>query len=449
MRLALLPVCGCHQRAREVQCLLNQATLDVLVQGRVRVETRKVVHLDEPRLSLMVNHRVDAQNLEAAAAHTPAANVLGVGVGVCRLQSWLHRYEGLYAEGGELTPQPLTLFFAMLLFHIAHEPLQGALAPGAVIVGVYVRFEVLALLVHGVVGEMHTTLVQRLGRGRGVGGGAETHKAVFEEEASRLEEPIGGEQRANEKVQPQVELQPIDQHWPSDVLLDDERLLAFRRGSLDAPQLRCKEDAAALALGVRLDDVDGPLPGCGSEVPLQLAHFLRDSPCCWQEAVLRRKRALDPCHVPRQTTLPPHLLEDAREVVHPHPRLNLGHPLTHGAIVDPMHIGLGHFPLRPRQLPASRLRRTGHDIIVAVTGIEEDSAGGLGCRSLLHFRLLCINLGCLCLLICHAELRLPGSVLLHAPPLATGAPLLAPPSEPTCPARQARLAAWGGHGTAA
>mmetsp|Transcript_34264 Transcript_34264/g.106982 ORF Transcript_34264/g.106982 Transcript_34264/m.106982 type:complete len:249 (-) Transcript_34264:234-980(-) len=220
-------------------------------------------------------------------------------------------------------------------------------------------------------------MVHRLGRGRGVLRGAEPHKAVAEEKHAQVEASALGELPADEEVEPQVELETLNEHRPGDVALHDRRLvlLAALRRTLPEPfQVRGEEDPPALAEVVGLGDVDELRLRAVAELLLQVPEVVGQDPRGRQELVLLREEALHPRHVPREPGLPRERVVHAGEVVHPHPRLDLPKPVAYRPVVDPVHVALRALLLGLHDLPAAGLRSRGDDVVVAVRGVEEHRA---------------------------------------------------------------------------
>lgn len=54
-----------NRHVQQVESVLDEVKFDALVQWTIRAKTRQMVYFDEPRLQLLVNHDVHAEDLIA------------------------------------------------------------------------------------------------------------------------------------------------------------------------------------------------------------------------------------------------------------------------------------------------------------------------------------------------------------------------------------------------
>mmetsp|Transcript_5543 Transcript_5543/g.12935 ORF Transcript_5543/g.12935 Transcript_5543/m.12935 type:complete len:288 (-) Transcript_5543:424-1287(-) len=196
--------------------LINQAPLDILIKRGIGGEAWQVVDLNEVRLPALIEHHIDTQDLEAPAPEVASRQVSREGACVFRFQRWLHGEQRLHTEPHELQPQLPSLFLPVLFLDTVQEPPQRPFAARFVVI---CRLEVLAVLVHRVVGQVHAPLVHRLGCRRRVVRCAETHQAIAEEEHAQVEATALRQLATYEEIEPQVKLEALNQHWPGDVPL--------------------------------------------------------------------------------------------------------------------------------------------------------------------------------------------------------------------------------------
>jgi hypothetical protein len=65
MQLLLVVVPSSDTQTQKFKCVVNQLTLDFVVEGRICAETGTVVYLKENRFALRVKHYVEPQHFEA------------------------------------------------------------------------------------------------------------------------------------------------------------------------------------------------------------------------------------------------------------------------------------------------------------------------------------------------------------------------------------------------
>mmetsp|Transcript_32646 Transcript_32646/g.82863 ORF Transcript_32646/g.82863 Transcript_32646/m.82863 type:complete len:212 (+) Transcript_32646:294-929(+) len=190
-------------------------------------------------------------------------------------------HERVGDEYGHLAPGLLGRD-AVGLLHLPKGAGGGALRALLVARGAFRGLEVLALLVHGEVREVHLRLSEVLIAGHGIWHRAEPRQALLEEVRSHRND--GGD----DNVQPHVELQAFQQEWVCDValhhILDGGLVVVLLRtlrpldGSLHIFPLSGENDALALCPSRRLDDKGVILFALGHRF-LELVGIVGDDPC--------------------------------------------------------------------------------------------------------------------------------------------------------------------------
>mmetsp|Transcript_4055 Transcript_4055/g.11846 ORF Transcript_4055/g.11846 Transcript_4055/m.11846 type:complete len:493 (+) Transcript_4055:1522-3000(+) len=352
--LGLFSVVGLD--VQEVQRVPDEVVLHVRVERRVAGERRAVVNLDDPRLEGAVDEDVKAQDLEAAerrhrrpprAAHAALVDVR---------QRGLHGDDGLVHDVGDAVPEAVRILAALL--QVLQEPGQPPLAAAHLLARLVVLHEGVAMLVDGVVREVHRRLLHVLLRRLLVLLRAQPHEPLaVQQDAQRLD-------GHDERVDAQVELVAVDEQRVLHVLLRD---LPDRR--VDVLGALREVDALALAAAVRLHDerrhaAPALLP-LAADVVAQVVQLVRQHPAPRAEIVLQREEAL---HAPDGDGEVP-LVADA---VHA------------GKVVDLLvglepHYALGlHALVRPVHVP--------RDLVIVVADLPAPVEGGVHHRIILALR---------------------------------------------------------------
>ena len=81
-----------------LECVLDESTLNSLVNSRVSPERRSVVNLEHPRLQLLVEHDIEAKQFETAV------RLLGLATAVNMLKLWLDSHYSLHNDGLNFVP---------------------------------------------------------------------------------------------------------------------------------------------------------------------------------------------------------------------------------------------------------------------------------------------------------------------------------------------------------
>mmetsp|Transcript_43424 Transcript_43424/g.139572 ORF Transcript_43424/g.139572 Transcript_43424/m.139572 type:complete len:482 (-) Transcript_43424:377-1822(-) len=206
------------------QAVFNERVLDALVQRRVTAQRGPSVDLEQPGLQLVIDHDVEAEDLEAARGEVLAVvAVRRAGLAHMRLD----RDQGLddeigdpFEEAVEVQGVPLKVSPQLLQRALRrHAPASGCCRATSTIVRV--AHKVLGVLVDGVVGQMHRSSAQSL----------DIASVLFR---GQPHQPFGVEvhlQRVvgrDHDVEAEVEFEALDQKWVPNVLLDDTLLLRKR-----------------------------------------------------------------------------------------------------------------------------------------------------------------------------------------------------------------------------
>lgn len=265
-----------------MESVSEKVLLDVVVQWRVRAETGTVVHFNEPRFQVRVEHNVKPKDLEAE-------RVLGI-LRLCRshevLDGMNRSKQCLHANLFDLLPELLRnrrLALCPTLFSVAIDLLEycgeASLVADIVHLGINILLKVWVLLVDGVVGQVHEQVGQIIRPGANILYSGETRKAFFIDEAAE------GRSASDEHVEAQVELEIIDQVWLVNVFLGNVMLIGL--DPLVAPG---QENANALTIELRFHNeglrpvpielfleafgVAGNHPSRGEEIVLRWQCFL-------------------------------------------------------------------------------------------------------------------------------------------------------------------------------
>ena len=177
----------------------DEVKLDALVQGAVRAETRQVVHLDEPRLELLINHDVHAKDLEARRIF----EIIRLAGAVGMLKGRLHGDHCLYADVLYLVQHDVSAKSWLLLLDVVKDGREGAFR-ASVVVNVVVLHEVARRFVDCIIGQVHEKVVKVILLWPYIGLCGKPGETLLEHEHSQR---VHAE---DEHVDSQVELQIID-----------------------------------------------------------------------------------------------------------------------------------------------------------------------------------------------------------------------------------------------
>ena len=194
--MAMLPLkvfLSLVRHAEQLQRIRQQILLNLKIDARIGAETWRMIYLYEPRLQLLVDEDVEAEDLEALRVQglllvsaVPQA-IIYVLCLVWYLQIMLQR--GLHSAKSpnydllDLQHHPFRLPFAV--FKVLTDPLQdrgeGALVAGVDLLEILIELEdALVLRIDGIVGQMHEQIRQVLLAWRLVGLCAESGEAFLE-----------------------------------------------------------------------------------------------------------------------------------------------------------------------------------------------------------------------------------------------------------------------------
>ena len=265
-----------------------------------------MIHLDEPRLQVLVHHHVETQNLEA---RVPVVSLGGQSLLVVIRQRGLRADDGLDDQVLDLGPHLVKVQFGVL--HPLAEAVNRPLGSRRVAVAILVEDEVFVLLVHRVVRQVHVRRLEVRRLRRLVLLRAEPRQAVVKQEYPQR---IGAQ---HEGVHAKIELVSVDEQRTVQVPLRHDRcsgpadvLPASSQGIERLARLSLvlhQRDSPPLASGVGLEDerlspgllgvVDGP------ELLQELFELLREVIRLRREVELVRVNDLEPRQVPRKAPL--------------------------------------------------------------------------------------------------------------------------------------------------
>ena len=199
---------------------------------------------------------------------------------------------------------------------------------------------------------MHTGLV-KVGLGRShIPLRAETNESITEEVDPQ------GLDRGDEHVDPEVELEAVDEEGALDVHLRHHILVGGH--VIDGPG---EEDASALAACVGFDDEYAATEGVAMVVELipEIAHLGGEHPGPRVEAVLPGEGLLHPVQVLPESVLPRDV-RHAGEVVDHLPGQDGPEPFMDCGDIDPVDVHRALDPFVAHQPPAQSLRGIQHDL---------------------------------------------------------------------------------------
>mmetsp|Transcript_27030 Transcript_27030/g.51481 ORF Transcript_27030/g.51481 Transcript_27030/m.51481 type:complete len:413 (-) Transcript_27030:565-1803(-) len=321
-----------HRQTKHTDGFLDGLGFDLVVQFRVNLERRGVVHLHEHRAHVLVDEHVESQQFEAtggSGGNLVRTHVRCRAVAVGALEVRRHRdkrfhnqlFDGL-SQGCCVVP---------LRAEGLHHRRQSALAPFVwVALG---RHVLVRMLVDGVVGQMHVHGVEvAYTRGLVLGCGKARQSLVKQIDSKRID-------ARHQHVEPQVELVLVYKEGLVDVLLHNPPV-EVRIAEIQILFSLHQVDAAAHRPRVGLDDVRHPPPLAAPLPTLRapLAHLLRQGPRPREEGVVLGVHAAHRLQVPGQGGFPTNL-HHAREVVDALEGEHARHALR------------GHREIRPVQVP--------------------------------------------------------------------------------------------------
>mmetsp|Transcript_177787 Transcript_177787/g.570098 ORF Transcript_177787/g.570098 Transcript_177787/m.570098 type:complete len:305 (-) Transcript_177787:456-1370(-) len=141
--------------AHEVEGVAHQRALDLQVQRRVRCQARTEVHLQKPRLQVLIDEDVEAVQLEAISVHQVFARPAG--------NRRLDREQRLHDEVVDAIPHQVDVGADVPQVPVQRR--EAPLVPVVVFVEPLVLHEVVCLLVDGIVRQVTVPVSQVLARG--------------------------------------------------------------------------------------------------------------------------------------------------------------------------------------------------------------------------------------------------------------------------------------------
>ena len=110
MQLLFVVVPPSDTQTQKLKCVVNQLTLDFVVEGRVCSKTGTMVYLKENRFALRVKHYVESQHFEAQTV----LKIIRLAGLVGMTQGWLGAQQSLDDDGFDLRPESLNIFLSLL-----------------------------------------------------------------------------------------------------------------------------------------------------------------------------------------------------------------------------------------------------------------------------------------------------------------------------------------------
>mmetsp|Transcript_19537 Transcript_19537/g.54602 ORF Transcript_19537/g.54602 Transcript_19537/m.54602 type:complete len:304 (-) Transcript_19537:553-1464(-) len=227
----------------------------VRIKGKTLVDRHRwrVVDLQQPRLPLAVHHDVEAEHLARPHRAIFRAVFVPARVRQGRRVECACGTDEVYKEPVEF----LWIEVGKLLYELLQGHRQRSLGRVRVDVehllhGDPAVLEQLAALIQGVVRQMPQALVQVLRRGRLVSLRAEAREPFSaEEDAGRAPGPTADEG----DIDPEIELEALDQQRLRQILLRHSRLVALATHlDIEVPWVLTKKNAIALGAVLGLDD---------------------------------------------------------------------------------------------------------------------------------------------------------------------------------------------------
>eukprot|EP00162_Nutomonas_longa_P014280 comp21900_c1_seq1/m.49713 comp21900_c1_seq1/g.49713 ORF comp21900_c1_seq1/g.49713 comp21900_c1_seq1/m.49713 type:complete len:371 (+) comp21900_c1_seq1:259-1371(+) len=241
------------------QGLCDHGLLDCLVERRRQIDhgaighvlfkigaqRRIAVHFEEPGHVFAVEHHIEPEDLEAARdglGAVLAAKDIAVRLdqrNAHRMQCVCHKLRDAGPDGRRERWSICSCACGDLCKHRGQHALRCV-----VLVGVFGMHKVLAVLVHGIVGEMHERLAQILER-KFVGLCAKSPQAFGAQ--------IGAERihAHQQHIEPQIKLESAEQQWMRNVFLDHRELLDADH---DLVEVACEKNAVTMRSLAGLDD---------------------------------------------------------------------------------------------------------------------------------------------------------------------------------------------------
>mmetsp|Transcript_25336 Transcript_25336/g.41285 ORF Transcript_25336/g.41285 Transcript_25336/m.41285 type:complete len:340 (-) Transcript_25336:376-1395(-) len=271
-RLALLLASQLWVQVQEVETVLQDLMFHLMIKFRLRGKGGRMVHLQQPRLQLLIQHHVETQDLKAHAVVDIfwLATVVKVG------QAWLHCNQclddqilNLQDEGVHIVP----LASQMLL-----DRLPTSLVTVFGIIWIGVLLEIGIRFVDGVVGQVHHHFRQVVFCWFHILLRCQTHEAL------PVQEDPQGIAATDEDIETKIKLVAVQQQGFANVPLSHE---GGRKIHGDLLNVADQEDSFPLTAIVRFDDEGLLFYIC--KLLFKIRHVGRQDPSVREEAVFLGK----------------------------------------------------------------------------------------------------------------------------------------------------------------